>query len=206
MYRFLPAAFLLGWLAGPASAQCLYPVRWYPWGPSIWGAPAPLTIPAAVPPFVPKAGVGLKEEETPKPTEADPKEKELPKIPKVKLPLPDPPIPELPKPKEDGPKSDVPKTDAGRKEPAADLGKPEQFFVPAERKRAEAPAEVRVGFFNHSDREINLEVNGEAVKLPSAQYVTLRLPRTFSWSEKGQKATDVVVPPDADGIEMVFRK
>jgi hypothetical protein len=65
---------------------------------------------------------------------------------------------------------------------------------------------VKVGFFNHSDREITLEVNGEQLKLPSEQYVTLRLKRTFTWGEKGKKATDVAVPPDADGIEIVFRK
>ena len=81
----------------------------------------------------------------------------------------------------------------------------EQFVIPADGK-GEPRAEVKVGFFNHSDRDIALTVNGESVKLPSEEYVTLRLPRTFSWAEKGAKATDVVVPPDADGIEIVFRR
>ena len=65
---------------------------------------------------------------------------------------------------------------------------------------------MKVGFFNHSDREIVLDVNGESVRLPSGQHVTLRLPRKFKWAEKGQKGTDVAVPADADGIEIVFRK
>jgi hypothetical protein len=82
----------------------------------------------------------------------------------------------------------------------------EQYFVPADTGRGEAKPEVKVGFFNHSDREIQLEVNGEAVRLPKEQYVTLRLPRTFKWAEKGQKGTEVVVPPNADGLEIVFRK
>jgi hypothetical protein len=51
-----------------------------------------------------------------------------------------------------------------------------------------------------------LDVNGEPVRLPKEQYVTVRLPRTFQWAEQGGKATDVVVPPDAEGIEIVFRR
>ena len=76
--------------------------------------------------------------------------------------------------------------DPPKREPAADRGKAvEQFFIPADPKRAEPRAEVKVGFFNHSDRAIVLQVNGEAVRLPSEEYVTLRSPRKFSWAEKG---------------------
>jgi hypothetical protein len=195
--------------AGSAVAQCQ---RWYPSypaypiTPAIWGAPAAKPLPPAPPPFVPKAGVGVREEEeergpTPrtieKPKEAD--AKEPPRIPKTKLPIPnDPAEIDLP-----GPKAKVP----AKTEPKADAGKAvEQFIIPTDENRGEPRAQIKVGFFNHSDRQIVLDVNGEAVKLPSEQYVTLRLPRTFNWAEKGQKATDVVVPPDADGLEIVFRR
>jgi hypothetical protein len=194
--------------AGHAAAQCQ---RWYPVYPSypitpaIWGAPAAKPLPPAPPPFVPKAGVGVREEEERGPTPrtlAKPKEpdaKEPPRIPKTKLPIPaDPAEIDLQAPK---------KKEPAKPEPRADAGKAvEQFIVPTDEKRGEPRAEIKVGFFNHSDREILLEVNGEAVKLPSEQYVTIRLPRTFAWAEKGRKATDVVVPPDADGIEIVFRR
>jgi|SRR5262245_18128755 len=177
----------------------------YPLTPAIWGAPAPQPLPPAPPPK-PRPAAGVREEEEPvkppkapdKSKEAEPKDKDSPRIPKLKLPLPGDPVEaDLPSPRPAG----------TTKEPAADGGKAvEQFLIPADAKRAEPRAEVKVGFFNHSDRAIELTVNGEAVQLPSEQYVTLRLTRTFTWSEKGQKGNDVVIPPDADGIEIVFRR
>lgn len=226
MPRLLPAALLGLLLVGRAPAQCAYPVVWYPapvyvpWYPlcpSVWGAPAPLRIPAA--PVIPKAGVRETTAPVPrtviedapkepaKKVDGDTKDKE-PRIPKPRLPLPDDPDdPPKTSPKKEPGKPDGPTGEGPKKEPAAEAVKGvDQFLVPSDRKRGEPAAEVRVGFFNHSDREIVLEVNGEAVKLPSEQYVTLRLGRTFTWAERGRKATDVVVPPDADGMEIVFRK
>lgn len=232
MSRLLLVA-VLGLLGvAPAAAQCLpwypvYPPRpvhvygpAYPLSPAIWGAPAPKPLPPAPAPFTPKPGVAVQEDEDltvprpadrpkegPKPKSPDAKEKDAPRIPKVLLPGDpgelDPAILRPPAPK----KGDATPEAPPRKEPVPDKGRAvEQFFIPAEGGRGEPKPEVKVGFFNHSDREIVLDVNGEAVKLPSEQYVTLRLPRTFKWAEKGQKATDVAVPADADGMEIVFRK
>ena len=219
MARLLLTATLTFWLAGQAAAQCwpaypvyppiYYPV--YPLTPAIWGAPAPAMIPPPPPPVLPRPKAGVQEGTepplAPKPTEKpadkpksgpkdEPKEgpkdtepKDTPRIPKVKLPLPGDP------------------TDPPKRDPAAERGKTyEQFVVPADPKRSEPQAQVKVGFFNHSDRTVNLVVNGESVELPSSQFISRRLPRTFTWSEKGQKDADVVVPPDADGLEIVFRK
>jgi hypothetical protein len=172
-----------------------------PW--QFWGTPAPKPLPPAPAPFVPKKGVGIREDEPVSPKPADktkPKEGESkdkePRIPKVKLLPDDPDEPDVPA-----------KKPAAKKEPRSDsIRSFDQYLIPAEGNKAERPSEVKVGFFNHSDRDLVLEVNGETLKLPSEQYVTLRLKRTFSWAEKGQKATDVAVPPDADGLEIVFRK
>jgi hypothetical protein len=83
----------------------------------------------------------------------------------------------------------------------------EEFLIEGKKDlKSEPNREVKIGFFNHSDKEITLDVNGEAVKLPSEQYVTLRLPRSFSWSVKGEKSRAVNVPNDAEGLEIVFRK
>lgn|SRR5262245_4551482 len=222
MFRLLQTVALGLLLTNASSADC---GRWspipqpppgyvpaYPLTPAIWGAPAPKPLPPAPPPFVPKPGAGVKEEETPpppkpkegdRPKESNGKDKDASKIPKVKIPLPGEPFdPDQPAPKKEPPKTDPPKKDAGEANDKA----VEQFYVPADGKRAEPRAEVKVGFFNHSDREIVLDVNGEPLKLPSEQYVTLRLPRTFKWAEKGKSATEVTIPADADGIEIVFRK
>jgi hypothetical protein len=221
---------LLG--AAPAAGQCLpwypvYPPRpvygpVYPLTPAIWGAPAPKPLPPAPAPFTPKPGVAVQEDEDlavprpadkpkegPKPKGPGLKETDAPRLPKVPVLLPgdpiepDPGIVRPPAPKKEGPGPDA----SPRKEPPSDRDKAvEQFFIPAEGGRGEPRAEVKVGFFNHSDREIVLDVNGESVRLPSEQYVTLRLPRTFKWGEKGKKGTEATVPADADGIEIVFRK
>jgi hypothetical protein len=211
MIRPLVSAAICLLLAGDAGAwgrrrAAAYPIDQcppvyfptYPLTPAIWGAPAPQPLPPAPPPR-PRPAAGVREDEEPatppkppgKPKDAGPKENEIPGLPKIKVPpLPGDPSPEPPK-----------------REPAADAGKAvEQFLIPADTKRAEPRAEVKVGFFNHSDRSIELQVNGESVQLPSEQYVNLRLTRTFTWSEKGQKGNDVVVPPDADGVEIVFRR
>jgi hypothetical protein len=213
-----------------AHGQCLpwypaYPARpvyipVYPLSPAVWGAPAPKPLPPAPVPFVPKGAAVREEDEPPATKPADKpkngtkakgpelKENDTPRIPKLKLPLPGDPIePDPSAGKPPAEKKVPPKSELEAKEPVADRAKAvEQFFIPADAGRGEPKAEVKVGFFNHSDREIVLDVNGEAVRLPSEQYVTLRLPRTFKWAEKGQKGTDVTVPSDADGIEIVFRK
>ncbi|HJZ90268.1 MAG TPA: hypothetical protein VKE40_05305 [Gemmataceae bacterium] len=222
MLRSFVVAAVGVFLANSAFAQChawpplpvpgYYP---YPLTPAIWGAPAPKPLPPLPPPFVPKPGVGVKEvDETPpppkpgekskngtKPKEGDAKDKDAPRIPKLKFPGPG----EQFDPDEPAPRKEPPKTDS-KKDAGANGKDVEQFLVPADEKRSEPPAEVKVGFFNHSDRDLVLEVNGEPLKLPSEQYVTKRLPRTFKWAEKGKPATDVTIPPDADGIEIVFRK
>jgi hypothetical protein len=218
MLRLLLSAAVGLLVAGAAAAQCQpwyppYPVvviPAYPMTPAIWGAPAPRPLPPALPP-VPKRPTRIAEEDEPavlpKPAEtkeprADAKKDDAPRIPKVKIPLPGDPV-DKPLPKEP-PKADVPKADAPGKD--APAGKAvEQFVIPAEGK-GEPRAEVKVGFFNHTDRDITLVVNGESVRLPRAEYVTLRLPRTFTWAERGARGTDVVVPPDAEGIEIVFRR
>jgi len=209
----LPLAVVLGALyAGQSHAQCQHWAPVYPpvYGPGyavspwqFWGTPAPKPLPPAPTPFVPKKGAGVREDDSApskssdktKPKESESKDKE-PRIPKVKLLPDDPEEPNVPA-----------KKPAPKKEPRADSIKTfDQYLIPSEGSRSERPSDVKIGFFNHSDRDIVLEVNGETLKLPSEQYVTLRLKRTFSWAEKGQKATDVAVPPDADGMEIVFRK
>ncbi|HEX3150126.1 MAG TPA: hypothetical protein VHR66_18760 [Gemmataceae bacterium] len=196
-------------VVGTASAQCQrwyppYPVvviPAYPLTPAVWGTPAPKPLPPAPLPL-PKRGPTISEESDPMPPAKSPEKKadpksDTPRIPKVKIPLPGDPV-DKPLPKE------TPKSDGPKKEPLADKAI-EQFVIPSEGKGEQGP-EIKVGFFNHSDREITLNVNGESVKLPREQYVTLRMPRTFTWAEKGSKAASVVVPPGADGIEIVFRK
>jgi hypothetical protein len=221
MRRLFLAAVTALVLAGPAAAQCqpwypLYPVAppAYPLTPAVWGAPVPKPLPQVLPATPARATPAIREDDEPAaPTRParkskngtkDPgedKDRDGPRIPKTKLPIPGDPldkaVPEVPK--ADRPKTDTAKNDAP---PAKTF---EQYVIPSE-GRGEPQAQVRVGFFNHTQREIVLDVNGEPLRLPKEEYVTVRLPRTFTWAEKGAKGNEVVVPPDADGIEIVFRK
>jgi hypothetical protein len=219
MSRLVALTFTLVF-AGLASAQCSpwYPYYvvppGYPLTSAVWGAPVPKPLPPALPPIKSRPIPAIREDDEPAPPAKSPdkpkngtksgdeaKEKDTPRIPKTRVPIPGDPldksVPEVPK--NDSPKSDAPKKDAAPNKAV------EQFVIPAD-GRGEPQAQVKVGFFNHSDRDLVLDVNGEAVKLAKEQFVTLRLPRTFRWMEKGGKDNSVVVPPDAEGIEIVFRR
>lgn len=199
MSRLLCALVIGLVVADPAAALCrkrltpapVYFVPAYPLTPAVWGGPAPAYVPPPRP-AMPKPAVRESEDPPLIPKKKDVPEKptdDAPKVkPKVLIPG-DPPARLLPEPAETG---DAPKAF-------------DQFLVPAESKAGPA-AEVKVGFFNHSTRELVLTVHGEDVKLPGGQYVTLRLPRSFEWGEKGKKGAAVTVPGDADGVEIVFRK
>lgn len=197
-------------LADDASARCrrfqppppyvLYyycPPPVYPWAPNVWGGPPPAYVPAP-PPKSPVRPAAQNEDipaKTNKESVPEPRTvgEDLPKIKRPELPIPGEKAPKLlPTPKEE--KSEV------------DAKSVEQFLVPGDSARTASATEVKVGFFNHTTRDLVLVVNNEEIKLPAAQYVTVRLPRAFQWMEKGGKAADVKVPVDAEGIEIVFRK
>jgi hypothetical protein len=192
------AAFFRQRPAPRPAPVCHAPV--YPLTSAVWGGPAPAFVPPPPPPVRPVPKPAVREDDDPAPPPA-PKKTESPAPPE--------------KPKEDPPKI-KPKVLIPGEPPAklsadpveADDGtKPfNQYLVPADTPKAEPSAEVKVGFFNHSSRELVLTVHGEEVKLPGGQFVTLRLPRSFEWGEKGKKAASVTVPNDADGVEIVFRK
>jgi len=69
-----------------------------------------------------------------------------------------------------------------------------------------AAGNVEVGFYNHGDRELVLQINDRAVTLGSRYYLQLKLPREFTWREKDGPERKTKVPENANGLEIVFRK
>jgi hypothetical protein len=65
---------------------------------------------------------------------------------------------------------------------------------------------LAIGFFNHSDRDLVLEIDKRTINLKSRYYVELKLPREFNWREKEGPLQTTKVAADADGVEIVFRK
>ena len=66
-------------------------------------------------------------------------------------------------------------------------------------------AKRTVGFFNHTDRDLKLTVEGDTVTLPRRHYVTAEVPATFAWKLDGdERRTEI--PAAAPGVEVVIRK
>lgn len=62
-----------------------------------------------------------------------------------------------------------------------------------------------VGFYNHTDRDLSLTIEGRAVKLPGKSYLHAKLGPTFTWSHGTTAAMRETVPDGATGIDVVFR-
>ena len=178
------------------AAPVVYVVPY--WAPVIYADPVWIN-----PAVVPATRAAVRENTIPPRKAPAAAEKSPPRIVNPRIPDDEiEPKKVLPAPKLVAPKKvDVPKAKENEKSVSVD-----EFLIPAERKRSETPGEVKVGIFNHSEREMELVINGETVKLPADQYVTLRMPRTFTWAVKGKEPKEVRVPADSDGLEIVFRR
>ncbi|VTU02138.1 unnamed protein product [Gemmataceae bacterium] len=131
--------------------------------------------------------------------------------------IPSPSVPELPEPGKPStlpsltlpPDSPVaPQKSVSRSSPLAagrDAG-PSVSVFPARSDRA-APADGRktVGFYNHTDRDVSLTIEGRAVNLPARTYLSAKLAPTFTWGHGAAAPVRATVPADASGLDVVFR-
>lgn len=62
----------------------------------------------------------------------------------------------------------------------------------------------KIGFYNHTERELTLTIEGKPVTLPAKSFLHAQLPSTFTWKH-GDTATKSTVPADATGLDVVFR-
>jgi hypothetical protein len=62
-----------------------------------------------------------------------------------------------------------------------------------------------VGFYNHTDRDLALTIEGQAVKLPAKTYLHAKLGPTFTWALGDRPAARQTVPTGAAGLDVVFR-
>jgi hypothetical protein len=63
----------------------------------------------------------------------------------------------------------------------------------------------KVGFFNHTDRDLALVIDGKAVTLPAKSYIHAQVPPTFTWKHGKQPAATETIPADAAGLDVLFR-
>jgi len=62
----------------------------------------------------------------------------------------------------------------------------------------------KVGFYNHTDRDLDLVIEGKSVKLPKKSYLHAELPAKFTWKSAGAEANATTVPDGAAGVDVLF--
>lgn len=141
--------------------------------------PSPLTIPS---PGATKSDAGLT-------------------IPQLKPVAPDAGVPPLtlPTPGE-------PSTRTSQSSPITGARRSFDVF-PVDGPAPASPAALRtVGFFNQSDRAVQLTVEGQSVTLPKGHQVSAVVPAGFKWKLDGGPEQKTDVPIAAPGLDVVIRR
>ena len=129
----------------------------------------------------------------------------LPMLPKADGPKVPAPIPKLPG--GDGlPPLAVPTpADPSGKVNANYPAKPARVRIVAVAGTPTSAATGLIGFFNRSQTDLTLTVNGTKTAFPKQSYLSVELPRKFTWSldDGAEQTTDV--PAEAPGVEIVIR-
>jgi len=98
---------------------------------------------------------------------------------------------------------------ATREERAAPLT-PEYAVYPVPGRDPAVPpgpvTRVRVGWWNQTERTVELLIEGQSHRIPPRQSLKLTVPGTFRWNEVGQPSRTESVPADAVGLEIVIRR
>lgn len=150
-------------------------------------------------PATPSAAPSSPDPLTPAPT--------LPPLPETKkaegfppLVLPPDPV-ALPKPAESTTRSST-----SRSSPLSGSSQPVSVKVfPAAGPEPTAGGYRTVGFYNYTDRDLALTIEGQAVRLPARSYLHAQVGPSFSWSHATGATIRETVPPGAAGLDVVFR-
>ena len=79
-----------------------------------------------------------------------------------------------------------------------------EVFPSVSADKAQTPY-ASVTYFNHTNRELDLTIEGRQVKLPAKTYLEAKLAQSFTWSQGERPATREAVPAGASGLDIVFR-
>ncbi|MDB5311355.1 MAG: hypothetical protein JWO38_5557 [Gemmataceae bacterium] len=64
----------------------------------------------------------------------------------------------------------------------------------------------KVGFFNHTDKDIDLVIEGRTVTLPRKSYIQAEVSPVFNWKRSDHPAETATVPDGAAGLDVLFRE
>ncbi|HSQ55328.1 MAG TPA: hypothetical protein VLM40_06245 [Gemmata sp.] len=166
-------------LAAPSPAPAPHAVTNLPQLPVPGGAAIPSVAPAFPDPVIPSPSV---------PVIPDPAKPES--LPSLTLP-PDVPV------KRDSTSRSSPLTSA--------RGGMSVKVLPVATQEPPRGVYRAVGFYNHTNRDLNLTIEGRAVKLPARMYLYAQVAPPFSWSHGDQPIVRQKVPDGAAGLDVVFR-
>jgi hypothetical protein len=164
--------------------------------------PPPLTIPD---PMVPKSPAKVTPEAKPMPAPASPDN-----VPAIPLPEPRK-APKGSDGKDDLPPLVLPPEGTGTSSgviPTVSKSSPLGVAIKVQVFAAAGTATGtlrKVGFFNHTDRDLDLVIEGQSVKLPKKSYLNAQLPKKFTWKAAGNDANATTVPDGAAGVDVLFK-
>lgn len=64
----------------------------------------------------------------------------------------------------------------------------------------------KVGFYNHTARDLALTIEGKTVKLPAMSYIHAQVPASFTWKCGDKPVSKETVPADAAGVDVLIRE
>lgn len=64
----------------------------------------------------------------------------------------------------------------------------------------------KVGFYNHTGRDIDLVIEGKAVTLPKKTFIHADVPPAFRWKYADQPTRNATIPDGAAGLDVLFRE
>ena len=134
------------------------------------------------------------------------REPETPRIPALipRIPGGDASLPPLLVPT---PANDTPGTSTSRSSPLNASRRPGYDVIPVDGPAPATPSAKRsVGFFNHTDRDLQLTVEGQTITLPKRHSVTADVPAKFTWTLEGNLEQITEIPLAAPGVEVVIRR
>ena len=134
------------------------------------------------------------------------RELETPRIPALipRVPGGDTSLPPLLVP---SPANDSPGTSTSRSSPLNASRRTGYDVIPVDGPAPATPSAKRsVGFFNHTDRDLQLTVEGQTITLPKRHSVTAEVPAKFTWTLEGNLEQNTEIPLAAPGVEVVIRR
>ena len=105
------------------------------------------------------------------------------------------------------PASDPSGTSTSRSSPLNASRRTGYDVIPVDGPAPATPSAKRsVGFFNHTDRDLQLTVEGQTITLPKRHSVTADVPAKFTWTLEGNLEQNTEIPLAAPGVEVVIRR